>query len=146
MTTNSLYSMSKFVGSRVPSFWQVAAQKGAWIGSDWQAAGPKWSMDWHRLASRSLFYIITSLIGHTDMKWSSINWYGAITTNGLLFVKICWQCAKLLASCQPQMEHGLAKIGQQEPVSYHNITHWTHMDYMKWSSINWYGDVTTNSL
>jgi hypothetical protein len=61
-------------------------------------------------------------------------------------------CQNLLAVCQafsklqPQMEHGLAQIGQQEPVSHYNNTQWTHMDDMKWSSINWYGAVTVNSL
>ena len=49
---------------------------------------------------------------------------------------------KLLLSCQmfsqlqPKKVHEWAQIGHQELVSHHIITHWIHVDDMKWLSIN----------
>jgi hypothetical protein len=43
---------------------------------------------------------------------------------------VCQAFGKL----QPKKGHGLAQIGQQEPVSDYDITHWTHMDDMKFFS------------
>ena len=37
---------------------------------------------------------------------------------------------------KPKNEVGVAQIGHQELVSHHIITHWIHMDDMKWLSIN----------
>ena len=36
---------------------------------------------------------------------------------------------------KPKSEIGMAQIGHQEHVSHHNITHWTHMDGLKWFCI-----------
>jgi hypothetical protein len=37
---------------------------------------------------------------------------------------------------QPKNGLGLAKMGHQELVSQQNITHWSHMEDMEWSSSN----------
>jgi hypothetical protein len=44
--------------------------------------------------------------------------------------------ADSLPSLKPKKVIGLAQNGHQEPVSHHNIIHWTHMDDMKWFTIN----------
>ena len=40
-----------------------------------------------------------------------------------------------IGQLEPKNESGMAQIGHQEHVSHHNITHWTHMDGLKWFCI-----------
>jgi hypothetical protein len=98
-----------------------------------------------------MFYITTSLIGPIWMTWN-----GSASTDMVqwpqtasVLAEICFQlakCHKLWPSLKPKKVIGLAQNGHQEPVSHHNITHWTQMDDMKWFSINWYDVVTANSI
>ena len=41
-----------------------------------------------------------------------------------------------MSQLKPKNEIGMAEIGGQRHVLHCNITHWTHMDDMKWFSIN----------
>jgi hypothetical protein len=53
---------------------------------------------------------------------------------------------KFLTGWSSQKRLGLAEMGHQELVSQHNITHWSHMEGMEWSSSNRWGVVAANRM
>jgi hypothetical protein len=66
-------------------------------------------------------------------------WYQLIWCNDLKQHHFWLKFADSLPSfgqLKPKNEIGMAQIGHQEHVSHPNITHWTHMDDMKWFGTN----------
>jgi hypothetical protein len=83
-----------------------------------------------------------------EMKWFSSAMLGVLTANNLGFdlalAKICQMF------CQQQWAvtraHGISKISHTEPSHHCTITHWTHMEEMKWFSSSVLGVLTANNL
>jgi hypothetical protein len=67
-----------------------------------------------------------------DMKWFDSAMLCVLAANNLRF------CLSLAGICQTygqqqcQEDHGMSKISHSEPSKHCNITHWTHMEEMKW--------------
>jgi hypothetical protein len=48
--------------------------------------------------------------------------------------------------CQGDMGHGMSKISHTEPSQHFNITHWTHMEEIKWFGSVLLGVLAANNL
>ena len=69
-----------------------------------------------------------------EMKWSSSGFLGVLAANNLGFgLALAEICQTFWPAAVPD-RHGMSKIGHVEPSQHDNITHWTHMEEMKWFS------------
>jgi hypothetical protein len=63
-----------------------------------------------------------------------------------------WFCLAVAEICQTFLptavprRHGMPNISQTEPSQHCNITHWTHMEEMKWFSSAMLGVLAANNL
>jgi hypothetical protein len=96
---------------------------------------PKMDSAWLRWATRSLFHNKTSLIGHI---WRT--WNGPAATDEVLWLQNAPDFLvgqfQAFGRIQPKNGLSLAEMDHQELVSQQNITHWSHMEGMEWSSSN----------
>ena len=83
-----------------------------------------------------------------EMKWfRSKALLGVLATNKLGHLAWLWlKPATLLASSSATAGHGMSKISHTEPSQHCNITHWTHMEKMKWFSSALLGVLAANKL
>ena len=90
------------------------------------------------------------LIGHIWRTWNGpaatdeeVSWQ-VIATNGMSLSSDLVGCFKTSVRIHPKNWLGLAQMGQQELVLQQNITHWSHMEDMEWSSSNRWDVMTIN--
>jgi hypothetical protein len=69
-----------------------------------------------------------------EMKWSNSGLLSVLVANNLGFgLALAEICQFFLPGTAPR-GHGMSKISLTEPSYHGNITHWTHMEEMKWSN------------
>ena len=81
-----------------------------------------------------------------DMKWSSGGLLGVLAANNIGFGLALPELCQTFGKATVPRGHDMSKISLGEPSQHGNITHWTHMEDMKWSSSGLLGVLAANSL
>ena len=81
-----------------------------------------------------------------EKKWSSSGFLGVLTANKLGFGLALAEISQTFWPAAVPRGHDMSKIRHAEPSYHGNITHWTHMEEMKWSSSGFLGVQAANSL
>ena len=81
------------------------------------------------------------------MKWSSSGFLGVLASNNLAVLAYGFGLNRpnFWPATVPR-GHGMSKISHTEPSQHGNITHWTHMEEMKWFSSAMLDVLVANNL
>ena len=81
-----------------------------------------------------------------EMKWSSSGFPACLASNNLGFGLALTEICQTFWPATVPRGHAMSKIGHTKPSYHGNITHWTHMEEMKWSSSSILGVLNTSNL
>ena len=81
-----------------------------------------------------------------EMKWFSSATLGVLAANNLGFGLALAGICQTFGQRQHRADHGVSKISHTEPSQHCNITHWIHMEEMKWFSSAMLGVLAASNL